>query len=508
MASAEALVRRRRVIALVGGALAILALVAGIAVATSGPGPPIADEAVDLVPADALAYVHVSTDGDRDAVADAQQLGDGLSSYERLRDTVLDRLAVSGTEQPVSSWLGDEAVLALTGAGAQTAGSLVLLSVGDEQKAKAFIAGGARKSGPGKQYKGVTLARYGAVFAAFVGDFVALGQEQTLQQAIDLEQGRGTSLADDPTYVATSGGLPADRVADAYVTADGLRRLLVPAGGALGTAGVLFDRPGLKAAAAALRITDPGAEVVVRAKVPGREAQPFEPSLLDAVPRDAMAYYGTEGLDRNIARLLAAAGTDALAELLDRAREALGRDGADAVEADLLELLSRESALVLLPGVPAPTMLVIARAQDPQATRAALDRLAETLGGLLTGAAVRQDDGVTRISADAGELDLAVVDDKLVIATSTKGIEAARDPQGGIGEAARFDAVVGRGGDPVTSLVFLDFSQLLALAEQTGLNDSRAYLAVKADLHKLRAVGVRSTGAGEDTTSEIRFQIP
>jgi hypothetical protein len=60
----------------------------------------------------------------------------------------------------------------------------------------------------------------------------------------------------------------------------------------------------------------------------------------------------------------------------------------------------------------------------------------------------------------------------------------------------------------VTSVVFLDFSQLLRLGEQTGLNDSRAYLAVKADLAKVRSVGASSTGSGEDTTTEIRISIP
>ena len=48
----------------------------------------------------------------------------------------------------------------------------------------------------------------------------------------------------------------------------------------------------------------------------------------------------------------------------------------------------------------------------------------------------------------------------------------------------------------------------MPLAEQTGLNDSRAYLAVKSDLHKVRAVGAVSSGAGEDTTTEIRIQTP
>jgi hypothetical protein len=501
-----AVVRRRR--ALLGAALlALAALAAGVvvAIAGGGSGPPIADRAAALVPSDALVYVHVSTDTDRDAVQDAQRLGDDFPSYERLRDQVLSRLAVSGDIRP---WLGDEVALALTGGGDGQAGSLVLLAVGDQEKARAFVAEGARKSGPGKEYQGVRLDRYGAVYAAFIGGFVALGQADTLEQAIDLQQGRGTALAADPTFRTTTAGLPADRVADAYATHDGLGRLLVPAGGALGIAGILFDRPGLKGVAASLSATAPGAEVVVRSVVPDRKAQTFEPSLLDAVPKSAMAYYGTRGLDQNITRLLSAAGTQSLADLLKQATSSLGADGVAAVRKDLLDLLSNESAVALLPNVPAPIALIIARAENVDATRAALGRLTRTLPGVLKGAKVSQRDGVTTIRSDQAEFDLAVIDDKLVASTSMKGIEAARDPDGGIGDNDAFRATVTGTGNAVTSIVFLDFSQLLSLAEQTGLNDSRAYLAVRNDLRKLQAVGVSSAGAGEDTTSEIRFQIP
>ncbi|MBX5440997.1 MAG: DUF3352 domain-containing protein [Solirubrobacteraceae bacterium] len=506
----EALVRRRRLVAAAAAVLAAVALAAGILVAAGGSGPPIATGAARLVPADALVYVHLSTDGDRDAVRDGERLGERFPAWEGLRDAVLARLAVAGTDEQVGAWLGDEMALALVGGDGDTAGSLVLLEVGDEARARAFVAEGARRSGPAKRYEGVTLARYGAVYAAFVGGYVALGQEETLRRAIDLDRGRdgAKALADDPTFAATSAGLPEDRVADAYATADGLRRLLVPAGGLLGIAGVVFDRPGLTGVAAALRVREPGAELVVRSRVPGRAAREFTPSLLDAVPKGAMAYYGTRGLDQNLMRLLASAGTEALDELLADARAALGDDGAAAVRADVLELLSRESALALLPGVPAPTLLVIARAEDPAATRAALARLTETLERVLEGARVIREDDVTRIVTGGAELDLAVVDDRLVVATSMRGIAAARDPDGGIGEAEAFRATVGDADAPVTSLVFLDFNQLLTLAEQTGLDDSRAYREVKADLHRLAAVGVRSTGAGEDPTSEIRFQIP
>ena len=62
--------------------------------------------------------------------------------------------------------------------------------------------------------------------------------------------------------------------------------------------------------------------------------------------------------------------------------------------------------------------------------------------------------------------------------------------------------------DEVASLGFLDFSQLLELGEQTGLNDSRAYLAARDDLSRIRAVGVSSSGDEGETTAEILLSIP
>ncbi len=62
--------------------------------------------------------------------------------------------------------------------------------------------------------------------------------------------------------------------------------------------------------------------------------------------------------------------------------------------------------------------------------------------------------------------------------------------------------------DEVGSLGFLDFSQLLELGEQTGLNDSRSYLAARDDLRKVRAIGVRSSGGEGSSTAEILLSIP
>jgi hypothetical protein len=504
-------VRRRRLVALAAAVLIAVLIAAGVVLAAGGgsSGPPIATDAAKLVPSTALVYVNLSTDGDRTQVQRARSLGGGFSSYASLRDSILSQLVVGADSRAVSGWLGGEASLALTTGASGSAGSLVLLSVRDMAKAKAFVARGARQSGPGKTYQGVALSRYGAVYAAFLGRFLVLGQELSLHQAIDLQQGRGKALADDATFRRTSDGLPPDRVADAYATSDGLRRLLAPAGGVLGAAGVLLDRPGLKAAALALRAGAPGAQVEIRSFIPGHKGTAYDPKLLDAVPRSAMAVYDTTGLDQSATRLLAGAGTTQLADLLGRFQKALGTRGVAAIRTDVIDLLRSEGVVALLPGIPAPTALVIAHAKDEARTKAALTKLTATLPKLLTGAKVSTSgDGVTTVRSATAEFDLAVIDSNIVLSTSAKGIAAARDPDGGITKGGAFAAAVGKLSQPVTSVLFLDFGQLLSLAEGTGLNDSRAYLAVKADLHRLRSVGAVSAGTGEDTTTQVGLQMP
>ena len=500
--------RRRRIVAVVA-AVAVVALIAGVLVArgSTGGGAAIASGAARLVPAEALVYVHVSTDRDRGEVRDAQELAERFPGWERMRDAVLEGLAVGDDQGGLDRWLGDEAALALVGTQTETAGSLVLLAVRDEEEARSFVARGTKPDEPASEHRGVHIDTFGRVQAALVGGYLVLGQGATVRKAIDLAQGRGEGLAANATFSRLQARLPDDRAADAYATPDGLRRLLVPAGGALAVAGVLLDRPDLQGTAVALDSAEPGARMRIESVVRGRRGQTFTPTLTDAVPKGALAYLGTKGLDETATRLAAAAGTAALGDLLGRVREGLGADGAATVQKDLLALLHEETALVILPGIPAPTLLVIARTPDEARTRAALDRLTASLPKHVDGAEVAREGDVTVVTMDSTQLRAAVFDGKLAISTSEAGIAAARDTDGGIGDAEGFDAVIPDPERAVTSVVFLDFSQLLRLGEQTGLNDSRAYLAVKGDLSRVHAVGASSTGSGEDTTTEILFQI-
>ncbi len=61
---------------------------------------------------------------------------------------------------------------------------------------------------------------------------------------------------------------------------------------------------------------------------------------------------------------------------------------------------------------------------------------------------------------------------------------------------------------PVISLVFADFSQLLRLAEQTGLVRGATYQALRPDLNRIRAVGLQMASGQEDSTAQITLDIP
>jgi hypothetical protein len=105
------------------------------------------------------------------------------------------------------------------------------------------------------------------------------------------------------------------------------------------------------------------------------------------------------------------------------------------------------------------------------------------------------------------EFDYAVFDGKLVVSTALAGVRAVKDAKHRLGDDPSFSATLANRPDKVTSLVFLDFSALLALGERTGLSDSRSYLAVRDDLRKVKAVGAAAAGSGDESTTKVSIQI-
>ncbi|MDO8212743.1 DUF3352 domain-containing protein [Conexibacter sp. CPCC 206217] len=541
----------------------LLALVVAVVVAIvalggggSDDGPP-ATAAARLAPADALAYVHVSTDGERGGVQRALAAARRMGIEQTLRDQ-LSGLLGSGSgaapvdfERDVRPWLGDEAALALTRGSGGTAGSLLLLSMTDEAGARDFLS---RTAGPARRsaYRGTATASYGnGTVSAFVDGFLAIGQSDTVRGAIeradggddgpasgdgDAQGGVVGSLADDPTYQRATADQPDGRVLDAYASVEGVRLLLAPQGGPLGLVGALLDQQGLKATALALTAGDRQARVQVRAVLDPRdrrEPPTFTPTLTRSVPLNALAYLGFPGLERAAPLLLGLGGLggsgSGAAGAAGGAAGALGGDTATLVREagrllassgvsftrDVLPLFGSEVAVVVVDaGRGVPGIALLARVRDPAATAAGLRRLEPAVARLFApagGAAPAFGDAkiggfaARRLRADGGvELDYALRGDTLALSTSAAALAAVVRPSGAISDNPDYGAVIPDSQSKLTSIVFFDLSQLLRLFEPLGLTSDSG---LGADLQRIRAVGLTSMSGEAQTTAELTFEI-
>jgi hypothetical protein len=165
---------------------------------------------------------------------------------------------------------------------------------------------------------------------------------------------------------------------------------------------------------------------------------------------------------------------------------------------------------------------IVARTSHPGAARAALASLAVPLAQLLApagsssssspGAGLTQhqvgSETVEQISLSPGlQLDYAVTNDLVIVSTQLRAVASVIERKGSLSSDAGYRATLPDSPTGVTSLLFLDFSQLLYLGEQTGLTQGTRYRALAADLARIRAAGLESTGGEADTTAELLLQI-
>ncbi len=531
----------RRATALLGACAAIVAAVALALVLTSGETPP-ATGAAQVVPGDALLYVHLSTDPGRSAVKRAVSLARRFPDYPLLVSAVQSRLgaALNGPGDQVRSWLGNEAAFALLNTPTSTAGSLIVLDVARPRLARQFVLqAGAVGDG---SYLGTPLLRNPAgTELAFIRHYLVLGQAASVRGAIDVTRGRVPSLAGAPTYEHATSDSPSDRVLDAYASVSGIRRVLGSRNGVLGTLGVLLDQPALTGVAVSLSATAPGARVMVHgaldatlAAVSGPVPPQFGPTLPDVLPAPGVLLLDVNDLVRWAPRILGASARAGVAggvgPLFRRLGAALASEGVDVH--GLSALFSGESAVAISPTTVqrsraggrsprGPALVVVTRTKNQEATTTMLASLEGPLTQLFPppasgpGQAPEFSEvtvgGVTVHQlhlAPGFELDYAVFRGLVVVATSLAAITEVIRPPESVDSEPRYQATLGDRPDQVTSLLFLDFSELLSLGQQTGLVGGGRVTALLPDLEKIRSVGLASTRRESDTNAELLFQIP
>jgi hypothetical protein len=519
----------RRRVALAGGALAlVLALAAALVLTLSGSGDAPPDTgAAAIVPADALAYVNLSTDPSRPAVGRARKLAArfpdwplaAAAAQERL-DSIVAGPRPAGFAHDIRPWLGDEASLAFLRAPDGSAQSLVVLEVSKPARARSFVTrAGAVPAGA---YDGARLLAYpSGSDLAFLGHYLVAGPVAAVRSAIDAWRGSARSLARDPAYAQATASEPADRVLDAYLPAAGIRRLIVPRSGVAGALGMLLDRPSLKGAAISLSATSGGARMLVDS-VGGKGSPSFTPTLQSVLPSGSTLMVDVPNLARAAPTLLGAAATAGIGAnigpLLGRLGSALVAEGVNVH--NIASLFSGETAVAISPG-PTPALLIVARVRNQAAARSELASLEGPVSSLFSSMgsdaiqvpelADRQVGGATVHELQLGpglQLNYTVTDGLFVLSTSEAAIDGVVRRSHSLADDAGYKATLPGRTEAVSSLVFADVSRLLALGEQIGLTSGARTRQLLPDLSRIRAIGVSSTSQGRDTTTELRLEIP
>jgi hypothetical protein len=266
------------------------------------------------------------------------------------------------------------------------------------------------------------------------------------------------------------------------------------------------------------------------ARSPNTQSTAFSPTLANVIPAGSSLMLDVTGLDRIASHVLAAGAAGGLARnlgpLLSRLGAALSSEGVNVPS--LQSLFSGETVVAIGPGSTSrgagrsrsPELIIVTRTANQAATEAQLASLEVPLSQLFPAPSSgsgqvpefnqRFIGGVTahQLSLAPGlEFDYAVFHGLVVISTSLSGIAGVATHVHSLASEKPYKLALGGHPARVTSLVFLDFSQLLSLAEQTGLFRGARYRVLRPDLNKIRAVGLDSTRGEADSTAELFLQI-
>ena len=205
------------------------------------------------------------------------------------------------------------------------------------------------------------------------------------------------------------------------------------------------------------------------------------------MPAGSLLMLDVSRLDRIAPQVFGAASTaqiaGALGPLLARLGRALAAEGVNV--ASLISIFDHETAVAIVPGRAAPTLLIVARAPDQAAVQTELAQVQIPLAQLFQAPASgagsvpefndRQIGAVTAhqlVLASGLELDYAVFNGLVAISTSLSGLAAVVTPTQTLAGNPSFQFTLNRRPKLVSSIVYLDLGRLLALGEQTGLISS------------------------------------
>jgi hypothetical protein len=508
-----------------------------------GDSCPPGDDAIALVPDDALAYAHVDIDRDTDQVEAATELAGRMPLLSRIAVGGLTRLAGVKVdfESQVEPWAGGEMAVALLPAGA-AAERVVMIAAADTSGAEDFASElfGPKQSTTDAGGTDVSVGRRGSAWAIEDG-FLVVGRQAAVTDLLDADAGSRLPGSDG---TAVLDRLPEDRLAYGYLSAAGARALLSTKG--LEPIDTFIDSAATEGAAAALTADDGGIHLTLQSDLdPDREedspsffaALPrFTPSLTADVGPGSLAYLGLGDPAASVTALLdqAKSTSPGLVAAFRRASHDLEQEAGVNIGKDLLPLLGSEIALSVQPVVAAatdptapgvvadastPFVSLIADGVDEDSASRSLAELQEPVAKALAPpessgrVAVFETIQVAGVQAEtlavsrAVDLTYATYDDRLVIATDSLGIEAARSIDDGLDSSAAFQQATEKMPDSVSLLAYFNLVGLLSLGEQVGLAVDPAYTTYAPDLRSLTAAALSVDGGDDQIRTDLQVVV-
>jgi Protein of unknown function (DUF3352) len=504
---------------LAASTLVAVLLAVGLARAFSGGSSSAApDQAAAMVPNDALVYLNLGTSKGSSQWKHTASAMKQLPIAGQLRDALLtgatsDALGNLTLDRDIRPWLGSEAAYAqLPGRGQ----SLLLFRVRDQRRALSSIARAGSTNG---SYRGAPLHDVGGgSVAAFSSGWVLIGKPDAVRKGLDTDSNPAASLGRDKTYAELVGGLPKDRVGNAWLSQAWLKgHLAGPAGmlaaatrvPAIQSAAVGFGDDGKLMRLAFRGHVAPGP--AAGAGCTGESGQ--SDALLSKSPARPALFVGLAGAECVIRDLMASPGS-AIGKALSSFSARAGKSGVD-VNKDLLPLLGGDSALSLTPG---PTITLEAGDVPAQESLNVMGRLQPALiklldperSGSTPGFSAQSVNGVNALTASLTpglQLSYAAFGGDLVLSTALSGVADAKKGDH-LDNTKDFKLVLGSRPKSPSAVVFLDLEKLLALADQAGLGSNPTYAAVRDDLKKIGAAGAVLSREGNDIDAELRLKNP
>lgn len=496
------------------------------------------DDAIDLAPAGALAYLHMNLDPDTDQAQTAAEVGGRVPMVaSQVVGQVTQQLSLGAPVAASSQgWFGGEAAAVILASNGET---VTLIETDDADAAVQYaesIASGVPDKGTYRDTE-ISEDERGAA-SAVVGDFLVLGTGEGVREVVDVatDAEGAESLADDPVATEALEALPEHRFAEAYLAKDGLDILVTAGKGTLSTLEPLVDAGAARGAAASVSASDNGFAFATRSVLdperskvePGFFAafDEFEPELPSELPPDSLAYLGLGQPKDTIDALLRQATVRApgiaagFADLLETLQGSAQVD----VQRDFVEALGGEAAFAVVPrparsgeeqdddedaGVitlspsenATPYLEFLGDDVDEERAREALAKLQGPIARAVDpdlGAPVfdERDFGdleaqILRISPVAQIL-YATYRSKLVIANDPAALDwlAIEHDDGNLEESDRYSETVEELPDEPALLAYMDVRGLLAFAEGSGLGEDPAYATFAPDLGRLASIGL------------------